>query len=158
MYRTHELHVGVAPTHQFRDRQFSQRGADHAGQQLLRRLAFDVGAVHQPLALVGHRAFRLIDGDAAAARPAFGRFARFAFGVERPGDRRAAFFNFAIGLRRAQVGHFQRRAARCGEPAHVTVFRAGVVQLGGEVGGERFRRERRLRRQLFRADFHQKVC
>ena len=156
MYRTHELHVGVAPTHQFRDRQFSQRGADHAGQQLLRRLAFDVGAVHQPLALVGHQAFRLIDGDAAAARPAFGRFARFAFGVERLGDRRAAFFNFAIGLRRAQVGHFQRQAARCGEPAHVTVFQAGVVQLGGEVGGERFRQgTKRLRRQLFRADFHQ---
>ncbi len=49
---TGRTNVGVAPTHQFRDRQFSQRGADHAGQQLLRRLAFD--AVHQPLALVGH--------------------------------------------------------------------------------------------------------
>ena len=155
MYRTHELHVGVAPTHQFRDRQFSQRGADHAGQQLLRRLAFDVGAVHQPLALVGHQAFRLIDGDAAAARPAFGRFARFAFGVERLGDRRAAFSisrSACAALRLATFSARRRGAANqltspCSRPA----LSSSAVKLAAKDSA----RERRLRRQLFRADFHQ---
>ncbi len=51
------------------------------------------------------------------ARPAFGRFARFAFrasnAAETAGPR---FFNFAIGLRRRQVSDFQRQTARSSEP------------------------------------------
>ncbi|MNH00386.1 hypothetical protein D3C79_595770 [compost metagenome] len=138
VYRTHELHFGVAPAHQFRDRQFGQRSADHARQQRLRGLAFDMGAIQQPLAFVGHQTLGLIDSDAAATRPAFGRFARLAFGVERLGNRRAAFFDFAIGLCGAQIGHFQRQTARSGKPAHFAVLEVGAIELSGKIRGKGF--------------------
>ncbi|MOA00430.1 hypothetical protein D3C78_1197890 [compost metagenome] len=138
VYRTHELHVRITPTHQFRDRQLGQRIADHARQQRLRRLAFNMGAIQQPFTFIGHQAFSLIDGDAATACPTFGRFAWLAFGVKRLGNGRAALFDFAIGLRSAQVGHFQRQTARCGKPAHFAMFEIGTVELGGKIRGKGF--------------------
>jgi hypothetical protein len=115
-----------------------------------------MGAIQQPFAFVGGQTFGLIDGDTAAARPAFGRFARFAFGVERLGNRRAAFFNFTIGLRRRQIRHFQRQTARCGKPFNFTVREASVIQLCGHVRSKRFSQAAQgFWWQLFSADFHQ---
>ena len=155
--RTHEVDVRRAPAHQFRDRQLRQRAGNHVRQQRFSDFALYMGAIQQPLAFVGGQTFGLIDGDTAAARPAFGRFAWLAFGIERLGNSRAAFFHFAIGLRRRQVGYLQRQTTRGGKPFHFTVCEAGIIQLRGHVRSKRFRHAaQRFWWQLFSADFHQK--
>lgn len=156
MNRTHEVHVGRAPAHQLRNRQLRQRSGNHVRQQRFRAFAFHVRTVQQPLAFIRGQTLGLIDGDAAAARPAFSRFARLAFRVKRLGNRRATFFNFAIRLRRRQICHFQRQTARCGKPLNFTVCQASVIQLGGHVRSERFSQAAQgFWWQLFGADFHQ---
>ncbi|ABU79351.1 hypothetical protein ESA_04170 [Cronobacter sakazakii ATCC BAA-894] len=155
--RAHELHVGRAPAHQFRNRQFRQRGAHHVRQQRLRAFAFHMGAIHQPLAFVGDQTLRLIDSNAAAARPAFRRFARVALCVKRRRDRRATFFDFAIRLRRRQIRHFQRQTTRRRKPAHDAVGQARRVQFSSKVRSEGFRQAAQgFWWQLFSANLHQK--
>jgi hypothetical protein len=113
-------------------------------------------AIQQPFAFVGGQTLGLINGDTAAARPAFGRFARLAFRVERLGNRRATFFDFAIRLRRRQICHFQRQTTRCSKPLNFTVRQASVIQLGGHVRSKRFSQAAQgFWWQLFGADFHQ---
>ena len=154
--RAHEVHVRRAPAHQFRDRQLRQRGGDHVRQQRFGALAFHVGTIQQPFAFIGRQTFSLIDGNTAAARPAFSRFARFPFGVKRLGNRRAAFFDFTVCLRSRQIRHFQRQTARRGEPFNFTVREAGVIQLRGHVRSEGFSQAAQgFWWQLFSADFHQ---
>ncbi|MOA17362.1 hypothetical protein D3C78_1376190 [compost metagenome] len=97
-----------------------------------------MGAIQQPFTFVGRQAFGLIDGNTATACPAFGRLAWLTFGVKRLGNGRTAFFDFAIGLCSAQIGHFQRQAARSGKPAHFAVFEVGAIELGGKIRGKSF--------------------
>ena len=154
--RTHKVHVRRAPAHQFRDWQFAKRGGDHVRQQRFAAFAFHMGAIEQPFAFVGGQTLGLIDGDTAAARPAFSRFARFAFRVERLGDGRAAFFNFAIRLRSGKIRHFQRQTARRGEPLNLAVGNACRIQFSGKVGSEGLSQAAQgFWWQLFGADFHQ---
>lgn len=156
MNRTHKVNVRRAPAHQLRNRQLSQRGRNHIWQQRFRAFAFHMGTIQQPFTFVGGQTFGLIDGDTAAARPAFSRFARLAFRVERLGNGRATFFNFAIRLRRRQICHFQRQTTRCSKPLNFTVRQASVIQLSSDVRSERFSQAAQgFWWQLFSADFHQ---
>ncbi|ABV16057.1 hypothetical protein CKO_05014 [Citrobacter koseri ATCC BAA-895] len=157
VYRTHEVNVRRAPAHQFRNRQFRQRGGNHVRQQRFCAFAFHMRAIQQPFAFVSGQTFSLVHGNAATTRPAFRRFARFAFRVKRLGNRRAAFFNFAIGLRSSKIRHFQRQTARCGEPLYVAVCEASVIQLRSNVRSKGLRQAAQgFWWQLFSADFHQK--
>ena len=154
--RTHKVDVRRAPAHQFRDRQLRQRGSDHVWQQCLDALAFHMRAIQQPFTFVSGQTLSLIDGDTTTTRPAFCRFAWFAFGVERLSNRRTAFFNLTVRLRSRQIRHFQRQTARRGKPFDFTVRQASVIQLSGHVRSKRFSQAAQgFWWQLFGANFHQ---
>ena len=91
MNRTHRS-ASDAPQRISKDQQFRQRRGNHVRQQRFRAFAFHVRTVQQLLAFIRGQTLGLIDSDAAAARPAFSRFARLAFRVKRTlGNRRATF-------------------------------------------------------------------
>ncbi|ABX23777.1 hypothetical protein SARI_03983 [Salmonella enterica subsp. arizonae serovar 62:z4,z23:-] len=157
VHRTHEVNVGRAPAHQFRNRQFRQRRSHHIWHQRFGTFALNMGAIQQPFAFVGFQTFGLVNGDPAAARPAFCRFAWFTFGVKRLSNRRTAFFDFAIGLRFSKIRYFQRQTARGGKPFNLAVREASVIQLRSKVRSKGLRQAAQgFWRQLFSADFHQK--
>jgi len=92
-----------------------------------------MGAIQQPFAFIGSQTLSLVNGNTATTRPTFCRFARFAFSVERLGNRRAAFFDFTIRLRFRQVSYFQRQTTRSSKPLNGAVCEASVIQLRSKV-------------------------
>ncbi len=157
MHRTHEVHVACTPAHQFRNRQFRQRSRNHIRQQCFSAFALHMGAIQQPFAFIGSQTLSLVNGNTATTRPTFCRFARFAFSVERLGNRRAAFFDFTIRLRFRQVSYFQRQTTRSSKPLNGAVCEACVIQLRSKVRSKGLCQAAQcFWWQLFSADFHQK--
>ena len=151
---THEVDVGRAPTHQFRDRQLRQRGRDHVGSSAS-VLAFHVGTIQQPFAFIGRQTFSLIDGDTAAARPAFGRFARWplasnAWAIAGP--------RFSTSRSACAAARFALSAPDGAVRQTIQLYRA----RGQRYPALRSRSQQRIQPgcavfwwQLFSADFHQ---
>ncbi len=116
-----------------------------------------MGAIQQPLAFVRGQTFGLIDGDTAAARPAFGRFAWLAFGIERLGNSRAAFSTSRSACAAARLATFSARRRGAANHSTLPCARPAIIQLRGRI---RSKDSAELRSafwwQLFSADFHQK--
>ena len=115
-----------------------------------------MGAIQQPLAFVRGQTFGLIDGDTAAARPAFGRFVWLAFGIERLGNSRAAFSTSRSACAAARLATFSARRRGAANHSTLPCARPALSSSASHSQQKIPPGCAALWWQLFSADFHQK--
>ncbi len=96
--RAHEIVAAIAPAHALRNRQIAERADQHLGQQFGQRLAGLRRTEIEPIALIGFTALELIHLDPAGSGKSKRRARCVAILVKSRRQRRAAFFDYPVGL------------------------------------------------------------
>ncbi len=96
--RAHKLVAALTPTHALWNRQSRERRLHDTGQQRLQALARRARPVVQPAPLFSFAPFERIDLDTTGARKTTSCLRRITLRIESGSERRATFFDLAVGL------------------------------------------------------------